>query len=183
MFMKLIKKLMKTIGIKIEQVLFNNKRLSHRYEMEVNMAHSITRTSQILGISKFRLLKLLEAENIVAAKSGNKKLLSDDQIQQLKTALESMNQEQSDFFVKQVESQNTKSSTIIDLSVHQSIVKDLKDQIVYLQDQLSEEKRERSELSKGILAVQAQVFKVQQQLEVKTEVKRESFIQRMFSFQ
>ncbi len=61
-------------------------------------------------------------------------------------------------------------------------MKDLKDQIVYLQDQLSEEKRERSELSKGILAVQAQVFKVQQQLEVKTEVKRESFIQRMFSF-
>ena len=42
----------------------------------------------------------------------------------------------------------------------------MKDQIVYLQDQLNEEKKERSELSKGILAVQAQVFKVQQQLEV-----------------
>ena len=146
------------------------------------MANSITRTSQILGISKFRLLKLLEQENIVAQKNGNKKLLSDEQVQQLKTALELLNQEQSDFFVKQVESQNTKSTTMIDLSVHQSIVKDLKDQIAYFQDQLNEEKRERSELSKGILAVQAQVFKVQQQLEVKAESKRESFIQRMFSF-
>ena len=181
--MKLIKKLMKMIGIKIEQALFNNKRLSHRFRNGVQMAHSITRTSQILGISKFRLLKLLEAENIVAAKSGNKKLLSDDQVQQLKSALESLNQEQRDLFVNQVELQNSKSSTTIDLSVHQSIVKDLKDQIVYLQDQLNEEKKERSELSKGILAVQAQVFKVQQQLEVKTERKRESFIQRMFSFQ
>ena len=143
---------------------------------------SITKTSSLLHISKFRLLKLLDQENITAQKSGNKKLLSNEQIEHLREVIEST-KEQSDFFSSKVEEQNRNSSTKIDLSVHQSIVKDLKDQIVYLQDQLEGEKRERSELSKGILAVQHQVFQVQKQLEVNTVKRKESFIQRMFSFQ
>ena len=149
--------------------------------MEVNML-SITQTSSLLQISKFRLLKLLEQENIVAQKSGNKKILSEEQVQHLRNVIESA-KEQTDLFSSKVEEQNLKSSTTIDLFVHQSIVKELKEQIVYLQNQLDGEKRERSELSKGILAVQAQVFQVQKQLEVKTEKKKGSFIQRVFSFQ
>ena len=149
--------------------------------MEVNML-SITQTSSLLQISKFRLLKLLEQEKIVAQKSGNKKILSEEQVQHLRNVVESV-KEQTDLFSSKVEEQNFKSSTTIDLSVHQSIVKELKEQIVYLQNQLDGEKKERSELSKGILAVQAQVFQVQKQLEVKSEKRKESFIQRMFSFQ
>ena len=143
---------------------------------------SITQTSSLLQISKFRLLKLLEQEKIVAQKSGNKKILSEEQVQHLRNVVESV-KEQTDLFSSKVEEQNLKSSTTIDLSVHQSIVKELKEQIVYLQNQLDGEKKERSELSKGILAVQAQVFQVQKQLEVKSEKRKESFIQRMFSFQ
>ena len=143
---------------------------------------SITQTSSLLQISKFRLLKLLEQEKIVAQKSGNKKILSEEQVQHLRNVVESV-KEQTDLFSSKVEEQNFKSSTTIDLSVHQSIVKELKEQIVYLQNQLDGEKKERSELSKGILAVQAQVFQVQKQLEVKSEKRKESFIQRMFSFQ
>ena len=141
---------------------------------------SITKTSTVLRISKFRLLKLLESENIVPQKSGNKKLLSEDQIQHLRNVIESQ-REQTDLFQSSVAEEMKKSSTSIDLSVHQEIVKELKNQIVYLQQQLDGEKRERSELSKGILAVQSQMFKVQQALEVKS-TKKESFIQRMFSF-
>jgi cob(I)alamin adenosyltransferase len=141
---------------------------------------SITKTSTVLRISKFRLLKLLESENIVPQKSGNKKLLSEDQIQHLRNVIESQ-REQTDLFQSSVVEEMKKSSTSIDLSVHQEIVKELKNQIVYLQQQLDGEKRERSELSKGILAVQSQMFKVQQALEVKS-TKKESFIQRMFSF-
>ncbi len=141
---------------------------------------SITKTSTFLRISKFRLLKLLESENIVPQKSGNKKLLSEDQIQHLRNVIESQ-REQTDLFQSSVVEEMKKSSTSIDLSVHQEIVKELKNQIVYLQQQLEGEKRERAELSKGILAVQSQMFKVQQALEVKS-TKKESFIQRMFSF-
>ena len=141
---------------------------------------SITKTSVRLHISKFRLLKLLEQENIVPQKSGNKKLLSEDQINHLRNVIE-QSRNQDDLFTGSVNEQIRKSATTIDLSVHQEIVKDLKETIEFLKEQLEAEKRERSELSKGILAVQAQVFKVQQSLEVKP-VKRESFIQRMFSF-
>jgi|SRR6056300_164041 len=141
---------------------------------------SITKTSTLLHISKFRLLKLLEQENIVPERSGNKKLLSESQIHQLRNVIEkSRNQE--DLFSSSFNENIGKSSTTIDLSVHQEIVKELKEQIVFLQQQLEGEKKERSELSKGILAVQAQVFKVQQSIEMKTP-KKDSFIQRMFSF-
>jgi len=141
---------------------------------------SITKTSTLLHISKFRLLKLLEQENIVPERSGNKKLLSENQIHQLRSVIEkSRNQE--DLFSSSFNENIGKSSTTIDLSVHQEIVKELKEQIVFLQQQLEGEKKERSELSKGILAVQAQVFKVQQSIEMKT-AKKDSFIQRMFSF-
>ncbi|MEK9774349.1 MAG: hypothetical protein VW380_01665 [Candidatus Woesearchaeota archaeon] len=141
---------------------------------------SITKTSTLLHISKFRLLKLLEQENIVPERSGNKKLLSENQIHQLRSVIEkSRNQE--DLFSNSFNENIGKSSTTIDLSVHQEIVKELKEQIVFLQQQLEGEKKERSELSKGILAVQAQVFKVQQSIEMKTP-KKDSFIQRMFSF-
>ena len=58
---------------------------------------SITKTSTVLRISKFRLLKLLESENIVPQKSGNKKLLSEDQIQHLRNVIEPQ-REQTDFF-------------------------------------------------------------------------------------
>lgn len=129
---------------------------------------SITKTSTLLHISKFRLLKLLEQENIVPERSGNKKLLSENQIHQLRSVIEkSRNQE--DLFSNSFNENIGKSSTTIDLSVHQEIVKELKEQIVFLQQQLEGEKKERSELSKGILAVQAQVFKVQQSIEMKTE--------------
>jgi len=141
---------------------------------------SITKTSALLHISKFRLLKLLEQENIVPQKNGNKKLLSEDQINHLRNVIE-QSRNQDDLFTGSVNEQIRKSATTIDLSVHQEIVKDLKETIEFLKEQLEAEKRERSELSKGILAVQAQVFKVQQSLEVKP-IKRESFIQRMFSF-
>lgn len=141
---------------------------------------SITKTSTLLHISKFRLLKLLEQENIVPERSGNKKLLSENQIHQLRSVIEkSRNQE--DLFSSSFNENIGKFSTTIDLSVHQEIVKELKEQIVFLQQQLEGEKKERSELSKGILAVQAQVFKVQQSIEMKTP-KKDSFIQRMFSF-
>ena len=141
---------------------------------------SITKTSTLLHISKFRLLKLLEQENIVPERSGNKKLLSENQIHQLRSVIEkSRNQE--DLFSSSFNENIGKSSTTIDLSVHTAIVKELKEQIVFLQQQLEGEKKERSELSKGILAVQAQVFKVQQSIEMKTP-KKDSFIQRMFSF-
>jgi len=122
----------------------------------------------------------LEQENIVPERSGNKKLLSENQIHQLRSVIEkSRNQE--DLFSSSFNENIGKSSTTIDLSVHQEIVKELKEQIVFLQQQLEGEKKERSELSKGILAVQAQVFKVQQSIEMKT-AKKDSFIQRMFSF-
>lgn len=141
---------------------------------------SITKTSTLLHISKFRLLKLLEQENIVPERSGNKKLLSESQIHQLRNVIEkSRNQE--DLFSNSFNENIGKSSTTIDLSVHQEIVKELREQIVFLQQQLEGEKKERSELSKGILAVQAQVFKVQQSIEMKAP-KKDSFIQRMFSF-
>ena len=142
---------------------------------------SITKTSSLLHISKFRLLKLLEQENITTIKSGNKKLISDEQIEQLKQVIDS--QRQADFFTSTSSSESIKQgSTKIDLDFHKEVVKELKEQIVYLQQQLEDEKKERSELSKGILAVQSQMFKVQQALEVRSSTKKESFIQRMFSF-
>lgn len=142
---------------------------------------SITKTSSLLHISKFRLLKLIERENIQPTKSGNKKLLSEEQINQLRTVIEKQRQ-QEDLFADTISQPSVKSTTTVDLVVHKEIVGELKEQISYLQQQLEGEKRERAELSKGILAVQAQMFKVQQALEVKSTPKKESFIQKVFSF-
>ena len=91
---------------------------------------SISKSSTVLRISKFRLLKLLESENIVPQKSGNKKLLSEDQIQHLRNVIESQ-REQTDLFQSSVVEEMKKSSTSIDLSVHQEIVKELKNQFAY----------------------------------------------------
>ena len=141
---------------------------------------SITKTSAHLRISKFRLLRLLQQENIVPKKQGNKKLLSEEQIQHLRNVIESQRQ-QEDLFSETINESFVQPSSTVALSVHQEIVKELKEQISYLQQQLEGEKRERAELSKGILAVQSQMFKVQQALEVGSNKKR-SFIQRVFSF-
>jgi len=87
---------------------------------------SITKTSTLLHISKFRLLKLLEQENIVPERSGNKKLLSESQIHQLRNVIEkSRNQE--DLFSSSFNENMGKSSTTIDLSVHQEIEKEPKE--------------------------------------------------------
>jgi len=141
---------------------------------------SITKTSAHLRISKFRLLRLLQQENIVPQKQGNKKLLSEEQIQHLRNVIESQRQ-QEDLFSETINESFVQPSSTVALSVHQEIVKELKEQISYLQQQLEGEKRERAELSKGILAVQSQMFKVQQALEVGSN-KKSSFIQRVFSF-
>ena len=141
---------------------------------------SITKTSAHLRISKFRLLRLLQQENIVPKKQGNKKLLSEEQIQHLRNVIESQRQ-QEDLFAETINEPSVQPSSTVPLSVHQEIVKELKEQISYLQQQLEGEKRERAELSKGILAVQSQMFKVQQALEVGSN-KKSSFIQRVFSF-
>jgi len=141
---------------------------------------SITKTSAHLRISKFRLLRLLQQENIVPQKQGNKKLLSEEQIQHLRNVIESQRQ-QEDLFAETINEPSVQPSSTVFLSVHQEIVKELKEQISYLQQQLEGEKRERAELSKGILAVQSQMFKVQQALEVGSN-KKSSFIQRVFSF-
>ena len=141
---------------------------------------SITKTSAHLRISKFRLLRLLQQENIVPQKQGNKKLLSEEQIQHLRNVIESQRQ-QEDLFAETINEPSVQPSSTVPLSVHQEIVKELKEQISYLQQQLEGEKRERAELSKGILAVQSQMFKVQQALEVGSN-KKSSFIQRVFSF-
>ena len=142
---------------------------------------SITKTSAHLRISKFRLLRLLQQENIVPKKQGNKKLLSEEQIQHLRNVIESQRQ-QEDLFSETINESFVQPSSTVALSVHQEIVKELKEQISYLQQQLEGEKRERAELSKGILAVQSQMFKVQQALEVGSSSRKSSFIQRVFSF-
>lgn len=142
---------------------------------------SITKTSAHLRISKFRLLRLLQQENIVPQKQGNKKLLSEEQIQHLRNVIESQRQ-QEDLFAETINEPSVQSSSTVPLFVHQEIVKELKEQISYLQQQLEGEKRERAELSKGILAVQSQMFKVQQALEVGSSSRKSSFIQRVFSF-
>lgn len=142
---------------------------------------SITKTSAHLRISKFRLLRLLQQENIVPQKQGNKKLLSEEQIQHLRNVIESQRQ-QEDLFAETINEPSVQPSSTVPLSVHQEIVKELKEQISYLQQQLEGEKRERAELSKGILAVQSQMFKVQQALEVGSSSRKSSFIQRVFSF-
>ena len=142
---------------------------------------SITKTSAHLRISKFRLLRLLQQENIVPKKQGNKKLLSEEQIQHLRNVIESQRQ-QEDLFAETINEPSVQPSSTVPLSVHQEIVKELKEQISYLQQQLEGEKRERAELSKGILAVQSQMFKVQQALEVGSSSRKSSFIQRVFSF-
>jgi hypothetical protein len=99
----------------------------------------------------------------------------------LRTVIEKQRQ-QEDLFADTISQPSVKSTTTVDLVVHKEIVGELKEQISYLQQQLEGEKRERAELSKGILAVQAQMFKVQQALEVKSTPKKESFIQKVFSF-
>ena len=69
---------------------------------------SITKTSSHLHISKFRLLKLLERENIQPTKSGHKKLLSEEQINLLRNVIENERQ-QEDLFADTIAQPSVKS--------------------------------------------------------------------------
>ena len=140
---------------------------------------SITNTSKLLHISKFKLLKLLEQEDIVPTRSGNKKLLTEEQIQQLQSLL-NQSKEHINLFNKLDEQEQKDSSTSVKQDfMYEKIVDEKEAQIQYLRQQLEQEKQDRREIEKGILGVQAQLFKFQNILEA-PEVKK-SILQRIFS--
>ena len=141
---------------------------------------SITNTSKLLHISKFKLLKILQQENIVPTKAGNKKLLSEEQIQTLKNLL-NRTKEQSNLFenFNDDESKNPSTFDKQDL-MYQKVIDEKEKQIQYLQQQLEQEKRDRREIEQGIMSVQASMMRFQNMLEA-PPVKQKGFFQRMFS--
>ena len=141
---------------------------------------SITNTSKLLHISKFKLLKILQQENIVPTKAGNKKLLSEEQIQTLKNLL-NRTKEQSNLFENFNDDESKNSSTFDKQDLmYQKVIDEKEKQIQYLQQQLEQEKRDRREIEQGILSIQASMMRFQNMLEAPA-VKQKGFFQRMFS--
>ena len=141
---------------------------------------SITNTSKLLHISKFKLLKILQQENIVPTKAGNKKLLSEEQIQTLKNLL-NRTKEQSNLFENFNDDESKNSSTFDKQDLmYQKVIDEKEKQIQYLQQQLEQEKRDRREIEQGIMSIQASMMRFQNMLEAPT-VKQKGFFQRMFS--
>ena len=141
---------------------------------------SITNTSKLLHISKFKLLKILQQENIVPTKAGNKKLLSEEQIQILKNLL-NRTKEQSNLFENFNDDESKNSSTFDKQDLmYQKVIDEKEKQIQYLQQQLEQEKRDRREIEQGIMSIQASMMRFQNMLEAPA-VKQKGFFQRMFS--
>jgi arginyl-tRNA--protein-N-Asp/Glu arginylyltransferase len=141
---------------------------------------SITNTSKLLHISKFKLLKILQQENIVPTKAGNKKLLSEEQIQTLKNLL-NRTKEQSNLFENFNDDESKNSSTFDKQDLmYQKVIDEKEKQIQYLQQQLEQEKRDRREIEQGIMSIQASMMRFQNMLEAPA-VKQKGFFQRMFS--
>ena len=141
---------------------------------------SITNTSKLLHISKFKLLKILQQENIVPTKAGNKKLLSEEQIQTLKNLL-NRTKEQSNLFDNFNDDESKNSSTFDKQDLmYQKVIDEKEKQIQYLQQQLEQEKRDRREIEQGIMSIQASMMRFQNMLEAPA-VKQKGFFQRMFS--
>ena len=142
---------------------------------------SITNTSKLLHISKFRLLKLLEANEIVPTPQGNKKLLSEEQIEQLKHLLDPT-KEQTNLFESsnQVHQQNLPKVDQQSDFLFKQLLSDKEKQIEYLQSQLEQERKDRREIEQGIMSVQASMMRFQNLLEAPKE--RKGLIQRMFSW-
>jgi len=141
---------------------------------------SMTNTSKLLHISKFKLLKILQQENIVPTKAGNKKLLSEEQIQTLKNLL-NRTKEQSNLFENFNDDESKNSSTFDKQDLmYQKVIDEKEKQIQYLQQQLEQEKRDRREIEQGIMSIQASMMRFQNMLEAPA-VKQKGFFQRMFS--
>ena len=142
---------------------------------------SITNTSKLLHISKFRLLKLLEANEIVPTPQGNKKLLSEGQIEQLKQLLVP-SKEQINLFESsnQVHQQNSEKVDQQSGFLLKQMLADKEKQIEYLQSQLEQERKDRREIEQGIMSVQASMMRFQNMLEAPKE--RRGLIQRIFSW-
>lgn len=142
---------------------------------------SITNTAKHLHISKFRLLKLLEVHCIVPTPKGNKKLLSEQQISQLRTILDE-SKEQTELFAS-TES-NSPSSSRVDKenSMYQQLLSSKDSEINFLKDQLEQEKQDRRNIEQGILSIQASMMKFQNMLEAPVVERKGNFIKRMFSF-
>jgi len=141
---------------------------------------SITNTSKLLHISKFKLLKILQQENIVPTKAGNKKLLSEEQIQTLKNLL-NRTKEQSNLLENFNDDESKNSSTFDKQDLmYQKVIDEKEKQIQYLQQQLEQEKRDRREIEQGIMSIQASMMRFQNMLEAPA-VKQKGFFQRMFS--
>ena len=165
-------------GIRLERQKIEQDVLPAFQEMEILML-SITNTSKHLRISKFRLLKLLEAHEIVPTPQGNKKLLSEEQIAQLRNILDET-KEQKELF-SYVES-NDFSEPRVDKtdSMYQQLLSSKESEIKFLKEQLEQEKKDRREIEQGIMSIQASMMRFQNLLESPV-VERKGFFQRMFS--
>ena len=115
---------------------------------------SITNTSKHLHISKFRLLRLLEVHDIVPTPQGNKKLLSESQIAQLRNILDE-SKEQPELFTS-IEP-NHSSSSRVDKNdpMLQQLLSSKESEIKFLKEQLEQEKKDRREIEQGIMSIQA----------------------------
>ena len=142
---------------------------------------SITNTSKHLRVSKFRLLKLLEAHEIVPTPKGNKKLLSESQIAQLRIILDE-SKEQTELFAST--EPNHSSTPRVDKSdpMLQQLLSSKEAEIKFLKEQLEQEKKDRREIEQGIMSIQASMMRFQNLLESPV-VERKGFFRRMFSFQ
>ena len=167
-------------GIRLERQKIEHDVLPALQEMEILML-SITNTSKHLRISKFRLLKLLEAHEIVPTPQGNKKLLSEEQITQLRNILDET-KEQKELF-PYIESNDSPQPRIDkNDSMYQQLLSSKESEIKFLKEQLEQEKKDRREIEQGIMSIQASMMRFQNLLESPV-IERKGFFRRMFSFQ
>jgi hypothetical protein len=165
-------------GMRLERERNRTRRSSYLSRNGVLML-SITNTSKHLRVSKFRLLKLLEAHEIVPTPKGNKKLLSESQIAQLRNILDE-SKEQTELFASTESNHSSSSRVDKNDPMLQQLLSSKEAEIKFLKEQLEQEKKDRREIEQGIMSIQASMMRFQNLLESPV-VERKSFFQRMFS--
>jgi hypothetical protein len=142
------------------------------------MPQSITNTAVSLNISKVKLYSMMRKHGIEATPSGNRKLIMDDQYEQLCELLK-LEGRQPNLFNDTVGTDQSNSTSHQNLDSNNQYLKELlaeksqqieritsekNDQVKWLTDQLESEKLERQNLQNGLMSLQGAMLKLDQRI-------------------
>ena len=138
----------------------------------------ISITAKVLNISKPTLYRWMKRLDVQTTQSGSKKLISDTDIERIKTAIteDRKSSDYSQYMLNSIDSHDTeprqvpprskkKDSATVESDHIQQLLAEKDRQIQRLEELLNREQSSKRELEQGVLTMQGQMFRIHALLE------------------